>query len=201
MRGVRGPRPWDQDWSTFLHNHAHQIWAVDFVQTYDIWFRPVFAFFAINLGSREVVHVGVTRAPTRRWTANQLRQLTAHRASPTFLLRDNDDKYGDEFDRIAEGAGVEVVRTAVQAPLMSSVCERFLGSVRRECLDHMLVLSARHLESRLAEYCIYFNRSRPHQGIGQRIPIPALVQTCGGAGRVVAVPVLGGLHHCYQLAA
>jgi putative transposase len=201
MRSVRGPRAWGQEWSTFLHNHADQIWAVDFVQTYDIWFRPVFAFFAINLGSREVVHVGVTRAPTSRWTANQLRQLTAHRASPTFLLRDNDDKYGDQFDRIAEGAGIEVVRTAVQAPLMNSVCERFLGSVRRECLDQMLVLTTRHLESVLTEYCTYFNRSRPHQGLGQRVPIPALVRTCGGAGRVVASAVLARLHHDYQLAA
>ena len=201
MRCVRGPRPWGQDWSTFLRNHAHGIWAVDFVQTYDICFRPVFAFFAITLGSREVVHVGVTRAPTSRWTANQLRQLTAHRASPRLIIRDNDDKYGAEFDRVAEGAGIEVIRTAVQSPLMNSECERFIGSVRRECLDHVLVLSTRHLQSVLAEYCAYFNRSRAHQGLGQWVPVPAPAQTRSDTGRIVSIPVLGGLHHEYRAAA
>jgi putative transposase len=202
MRAARGPRPWGQDWATFLRNHAEQIWACDFVQTYDVWFRPIFALFIVNLGSREVVHVGVTRAPTSRWTANRLRQLTAHRASVRFVIRDNDDKYGGEFDRVAEGANIEVIHTAVKAPLMNSVCERFVGSVRREGLDHVLVLSTRHLQSVLDEFCFhYFNRSRAHQGLGQRVPVPAPVQTCSDAGRVVARPVPGGLHHDYQVAA
>ena len=199
---MRGPRPWGQDWSTFLRNHARHVWACDFVQTYDVWFRPVFAFFAINLGSREVVHVGVTRAPTSRWTAQQLRQLTAYGSGSRFILRDNDNKYGDEFDRVAEGAGIEVIRTAVQAPLMNSVCERFLGSVRRECLDHVLVLSTRHFQSVLDEYCFhYFNRSRAHQGLEQRVPVPGPRRVCGDVSRIVSIPVLGGLHHEYRAAA
>jgi transposase InsO family protein len=120
---------------------------------------------------------------------------------PRFILRDNDDKFGPDFDRVATGAGVRVLRTAPKAPLMNSFCERFLGSVRRECLDHIVVLGARHLERVLREYCFsYFNRARPHQGIGQRVPFGSATSASGGR-EIVAVPVLSGLHHDYQRAA
>jgi transposase InsO family protein len=201
MRTVRGPRPWGQSWSTFLRNHMHQTWSCDFLQIYDIWFQPLFAFFIIDLGSRKVVHVGVTRNPTTTWVAQQLRNATPFGEGPRFLIRDNDDKFGVDFDRAAKGAGVRVLRTAVRAPRMNAFCERFLGSARRECLDHVVVLGERHLERVLEEYCFqYFNRARPHQGIGQLVPIGAATSATGGA-EVVAVPVLNGLHHDYRRAA
>ncbi len=172
MRGARPPSPRrGQSWAAFLRNHT--VWACDFLQTYDLWFRPVFVFFIIDVNARRVVHVVVTRAPTRQWTAQQLRNATPFGQGPRFLIRDRDDKFGPGFDRVANGAGTRVVRTAVQAPLMNSVCERFLGSVRRECLDHLVILPERHLHHVLAEYALsYFNAARPHQGIGQRIPVP-----------------------------
>jgi putative transposase len=106
------------------------------------------------------------------------------------------------FDRVAKSVGIRVVRTAVQAPLMNSVCERFLGSVRRECPDHLVILSERHLHHVLAEYALrYFNAARPHQGIGQRIPVPRERVPVRSAGPVTAIPVLGGLHHDYRAAA
>ena len=106
------------------------------------------------------------------------------------------------FDRVAQGAGTRVVHTAVQAPLMNSVCERFLGSVRRECLDHMIILSEMHLQRVLADYALnYFNTARPHQGIGQRIPVPGERVLARSVGSVTALPVLGGLHHDYRAAA
>ncbi len=106
------------------------------------------------------------------------------------------------FDRVAKGAGARVLRTAVQAPLMNAVCERFLGSVRRECLDHMIILSEEHLRHVLAEYALgYFNTARPHQGIGQRTTVPSEHVRASFAGSVIAVPVLGGLHHAYRAAA
>jgi hypothetical protein len=129
MRRLRGPRPWGQSWSTFLKNHLHQTWACDFLQLYDIWFQPIFAFFIIELGSRKVVHVAVTRNPSSTWVAQQLRNATPFGDGPRFLIRDNDDKFGPDFDRVAKGAGVRVLRTAPKAPLMNSFCERFLGSV------------------------------------------------------------------------
>ena len=94
-------------------------------------FRPIFAFFVIDINSKRVVHVGVTRSPTAEWTAQQLRNITPFGEGPQFIIRDNDNKFGARFDRVAKGAGMKVLRTAVQAPPMNSICERFLGSVRR----------------------------------------------------------------------
>jgi putative transposase len=160
MHRLRGPRPWGQSWSTFLKNHLHQTWACDFLQLNDLWFRPIFPFFVIELGSRKVVHVAVTRNPTRTWVAQQLRNATPFGEGPPFILRDNDDKFGPDFDRAAKGAGVRVLRTARKAPLMNSFCERFLGSVRRECLDHVVVLGARHLERVLRRILFFVFQSR-----------------------------------------
>jgi hypothetical protein len=143
----------------------HEIWACDFLQLYDAWFHPIFAFFIIEIGSRKAVHVGVTRNPTTTWVAQQLRNATSFGEGARFLIRDNDDKFGVDFDRAAAGTGIHVLRTAVGAPRMNAFCERLLGSVRRECLDHVVVLGEGHLESVLGEYCFgYFNEARPHRG-------------------------------------
>ena len=117
------------------------------------------------------------------------------------MIRDNDNKFGAEFDRIAKGAGMKVLRTAIQAPLMNSICERFLGSVRRECLDHVIILGEKYLDCVLIEYCAFFNTSRPHQGIGQQIPAPVVAKKFTGGATVKSIPVLAGLHHDYQVAA
>jgi putative transposase len=195
------PRTSGQTWATFLKNHAHEIWACDFLQVYDLLFRPMFAFFIVELGSRRVVHVGVTRAPSDAWVAQQLREATPFGIGPKYLIRDNDDKFGAQFKRVA--AGIKLLKTPVHAPKANSICERFLGSVRRECLDHFLILSERHLQRIVTDYVSYFNQMRPHQGIRQQIPdfmdqaVP--VESLGQP--VASVPVLGGLHHAYSWAA
>jgi transposase InsO family protein len=204
MRLARGPRPWGQSWATFLKNHASQIWACDVLQTYDLFFRPIFAFFIVELGSREVVHVAVTRAPTSRWTAQQLRKATPFGIGPRFIIRDNDDKYWPEFDRAAKTSGIRVLPTPVRAPLANFVCERFVGSVRRDCLDHLFILGERHLLGALRAYVSHFNAGRPHQGLGQRVPCPhATVQhrQAPSTATIVARAVLGWLHHEYLWAA
>ena len=194
------PRPPGQSWRAFLRNHT--VWACDFLQTYDVWFRPVFAFFIVDINTKQVVRVGVTRHPTAQWTAQQLREATPFGAGPDFLIRDNDGKFGADFDRAARGAGIRVLRTAIRAPLMNSVCERFLGSVRRECLDHMMTLGERHLEQVLEEYCLrYFNAARPHQGLDQHVPTPEIRTGCTKGSAIRSVSVLGGLHHDYRTAA
>jgi putative transposase len=148
-----------QTWATFLRNHASQIWACDFLQTYDLFFRTVFVFVIIELGSRRVVHFGVTRNPTDQWTAQQLREATPFGKGPRFLIRDNDNKYGDSFAQVADGTGIEVLKTPYRAPKANATCERFLGSLRRECLDHVLILSERHLHRVLREHKQYFNNA------------------------------------------
>ena len=138
---------------------------------HDIRFRSIFAFFIVDINTKRVVHVRVTQHPTAQWTAQQIRDATPFGVPPAFIIRDNDGTFGADFDRVVEGAGTHVLRTAVRAPLMNSVCERFLGSVRRERLDHIIVLGERHLSQVLNEYCVrYFNTARPHQGIEQRVP-------------------------------
>ena len=202
LRQARPPRRSGQGWAMFLRNHAHEIWACDFLPVADLLFRPVYAFFVISLGTRRVVHVGVTRHPTDGWVAQQLREATPFDERPRFLIRDNDAKYGPCFDRLAVASGLRVRRTPIRAPRANATCERFLGSVRRECLDHLLVLGERHLRRTLKEYATYFNLARPHQGLGQRVPqSPPTPRPDDGGGLVVAIPVLGGLHHDYRRAA
>src|SRR5690606_7714257 len=147
------------------------------------------------------VHIAVTRQPSERWTAQQLRNTTTFCAGPAFIIRDNDNKFGIELDRVAEGAGSRVLKTAIHAPLMNATCERFLGSVRRECLDHLIILGETHLRSVLREYVAHFNAGRPHQGIAQRVPSPGPDDVCGSIATIVPTPVLGGLHHDYRRAA
>src|SRR5918911_342500 len=116
MQQAPRSRPPGQSWATFLRNHTHAIWACDFLQVTDLLFRPLFAFFIVELGSRRVVHVGVTRHPTDQWVAQQLREATPYDEGPRFLLRDNDAKYGARFAQVAEASGITVVRTPVRAP-------------------------------------------------------------------------------------
>ncbi len=161
---------------------------------------PIFAFFIIDLGHRKVVHVAVTRSPSEQWVAQQLRNATVDGVRPRFLLRDRDGKFGTAFDQVGEGTGIRVLKTAVRAPNINAACERFLGSVRRECLDHVIALGERHLLRLLQEYGMYFNKFRPHQGLGQGVPEGAA--TMGPAtGEIGRDSILGGLHHAYRRAA
>ena len=203
MWQVHPSDPHGQTWATFLRNHAHDIWACDFLQVTDIFFRPLFAFFLTELGSRRILHVGVTRSPTDAWVGQQLREATPFGAAPRYLVRDNDAKYGSHFHAIAVGSGVEVLRTPIRAPRANAVCERLLGSVRREWLDHLVLVSEAHLRRVLSAYVRYFNRSRPHQGINQRVPESEDVtaSAINTSGLIVTLPVLGGLHHEYRRAA
>jgi putative transposase len=198
MKCVRESLSPKQTWATFLRNHASQIWACDFLQTYDVFFCTVFVFVIIELGSRRVVHFGVTRNPTDQWTAQQLREATPFGEKPRFLIRDNDSKFGPSFERVAKTTGIEVLKTPYRAPKANAICERFLGSLRRECLDHFLILSERHLHRLVKEYMVYFNHARPHQGIEQHIPCqPERPEDPPASGKIASRPVLSGLHHDY----
>ncbi len=201
LRDTAGPRPRGQAWATFLRNHAGEIWACDFLPVTDLLFRPLCAFFIIEQATRRVVHVATTRQPTDAWVAQQLREATPFGQRPRYLIRDNDRKFGATFARVAAASGIEILRTPYRAPRANGVCERFLGSIRRECLDHLLVLGERHLARMLREYIAYFNRARPHQGLGQALPEPSADESGPRSGPIHAVPVLGGLHHTYHRAA
>jgi putative transposase len=200
MRHVHAPRPGGQKWATFLHNYAAQIWACDFLQVTDLFFRPLFAFFIIELKTRRVIHVGVTRSPSDPWVAQQLRESTPYGQAPKYLICDNDWKFGSCFARVATTSAIEILKTPYHAPRANAICERFLRSVRQECLDHLFIFHEKQLQRMLNAYVAYFNRTRPHQGIQQEIPeqhgSPGSSEHTGG--KVMAVPILAGLHHDYQ---
>jgi len=200
MRNVRTPQPRGQRWATFLHHHAAQIWACDFLQVTDLFFRPLFAFFIIELKSRKVIHVGVTRSPTDPWVAQHLREATPYGQAPKYLMCDNDSKFGPCFARVATTSNIEILKTPFHAPRANAICERFPRSVRQECLDHLLVLYEKQLQRMLNQDVAYFNLARPHQGIWQQLPEPnrSSLSSHQAGDKVIAVPIVGGLHHDYQ---
>jgi transposase InsO family protein len=198
MKAPRARGPCGQRWSTFLKNHAHEFWACDFLQCYDVFFRPIFAFAFIELATRKIVHIATTRFPCWGWVTQQLRNATPFGLAPRFLLRDRDGKYGPAFDALARATGIRVIKTAIRAPNMNAVCERFLGSLRRECLDHVIVVNDRHFDRVVREYAGFYNGARPHQALRQQTPVPA---DRPSGGKIVKFPVLGGLHHDYRRAA
>jgi putative transposase len=187
----------DQTWATFLKNHAGDIWACDFTVVFDLLFRPLYIFVIIELQTRRVVHTAVTASPTDSWTAQQLREATPWGEAPKYLIHDRDNKYGQQFSAVAASSGIKELKTPFRAPKANAHCERFIGSLKRECLDHMLILHRQQLHRLVIEFIDYYNHSRPHQGIGQRIPARFDQNYHPQSGRVVSTLVLGGLHHSY----
>jgi hypothetical protein len=157
----------------------------------------LFIFIIIEVGPRRVVHFAVTDAPTDGWVAQQLREAAPFNTHPHFLIRDNDRKYSTEFTRAARD--IEVLRTPIRAPKAHAVWERFFGSVRRECLDHVLMLNVRPLHRILQEDVTYFDFARPHQGLDGQCLVPIDSSPIGN--KITAFPVLNGLHHDYQRSA
>lgn len=202
MRGIhdRGPSP---GWRKFLVSHARETWACDFFCVQTIFFQTIHVFFIVHHASREVVHVQTTRHPTSEWTGRQIVEACGwDREPPRFLIHDRDSRYGTIFYRRIHSLGIASIRTPFRSPQANAIAERWVRSVRAECLDHLLILNERHLRRVLAEYVAYFNHWRPHRSIGQRAPCAGeSTEPFRKGSKVVAEPVLGGLHHVYQLAA
>jgi putative transposase len=128
-------------------------------------------FFIIEHSSRRIVQVGVTRSPTDAWVAQRLREATPFGEGPRFLICDNDDMYGQESAHVAAGPGIRLLHTPIAAPKANAICERLLGNIRRECLDHVIILCEQHLRQLATKYVTFYNHARPHQGLNQRTPV------------------------------
>jgi putative transposase len=195
------PRPPSQTWRTFLRNHGPAIWAADLFTVPTITFRTLFVLFFITHDRRELVHFRVTPHPTAAWIWRQLIEATAWHRQPKYLVRDRDALYGRDFASKAGAVGIDTLLTPFRSPRANAVAERVIRSLRQECLDHVLVLSERHLEVVLTEYVRFYNADRPHRSLGLTTPLPTARGPCAPSGPVVARPVLGGLHHVYSRAA
>ena len=197
---IRQPKPPSQTWRTFLENHGGQIAAVDFFTVPTVTFRVLYVFLVLRHDRRRIVHFNVTPNPTARWTAQQIVEAFPYDQAPRFLLRDRDGIYGKDFrDRVAH-MGIEEVLIAPRSPWQNPYAERVIGSIRRECLDHVIVLDEDHLHRVLAEYFEYYHQARAHLSLDRNSPIPRPVDMPED-GKVVARAYLGGLHHCYTRAA
>jgi transposase InsO family protein len=191
----RGPaRPPSQSWRTFLHNHRPAIWAVDLLTVQTLTFTTLYVLVIVSHARRELVHLNVTASPTAAWIWRQLIAATPWGRTPRFLVHDRDAVYGRDFARRARGLGVETLLTPVRAPQANAVAERLVGTLRRECLDHLVVVNERHLSSILAEFVRFYNQERPHRTLRLETPEPGVRSTTGS---IRASPVLGGLHHVY----
>jgi putative transposase len=190
-----------QTWATFLKNQANAIWACDFTVAHDWLFRMWYIFVVLELKTRRIVYMGVTQFPTDEWTAQQLREATPWGQRPKYLIRDRDKKYATRFSAVVASSDIQELKTPYRSPRANGICERFIGSLRRECLDHVLIQDGKQLQRVVQEYTAYYNQERPHQGISQRIPddhdLPRSKPT---SGRVKSRAILGGLHHSYSRA-
>lgn len=194
---ARQPKSPSPTWRSFLKNHAGQIVAIDFFTVPTVAFHILYVFIVLSHDRRKIIHFNATANPTAQWTAHQVRQAFPEESAPRFLIRDNDGIYGQAFRRQLEVMGIEDVRTAYRSPWQNAYAERVIGSIRRDCLDHMIILTENHLRKVLAEYVDYYNTVRPHLSLERNAPIPRTADP-PEHGKVVATPILGGLHHHYH---
>ena len=194
---VRVRKPPSPTWRAFLNNHMNELVSVDFLVVPTVRFKILFVFLIQSLDRRRILHLAVTDHPTSAWTAQQVVEAFPWDKAPKYLLRDRDRTYGDWFRRRVNNMGIEEVLTAPHSPWQNPYSERLNGSIRRECLDHVIVFSERHLRRVLAGYIEYYNSSRTHLSLDKDSPNSRPVQT-PQQGDVVAVPQVGGLHHRYE---
>ena len=189
-----------QRWSTFLRNHASVTAACDFFVVPTLTFKLLYGFVVLSHDRRRILHVAVTAHPTAEWTAQQLREaLPADGTEPRFLLRDNDRIYGEAFSEAVRTLGLEQLLTGYKSPWQNALVERGIGTIRRECLDHILPLGERHLLRTLQEYVEYYNSSRTHSSLDGDAPVSRFTEPAP-AFELVGEPVLGGLHTRYHRA-
>jgi len=200
------PRRSQRSWSDFVREHANAILATDFFVVETVWLTRLYVLFFIEVGSRRVHLGGISAHPTGEWVVQQARNLAwklhDDELRVSFLLRDRDSKFTRAFDQVLVNEGVEVVRLPFRSPRANAYAERWVGTVRRELLDHLLIFGRRHLAAVLEEFLAHYHQARPHQGLEQRVPAPSRTPERHPAGdQIERHDRLGGLLHEYSWAA
>lgn len=192
--------PPSPSWRSFLQNHMGEMVAVDFFTVPTALFQVLYVWVVMAHDRRRVIHFNVTTHPTSAWVAQQLREAFPFDASPRYPLRDRDGSYGEAFRHCLTSMGIQEVLIAPQSPWQNPFVERLIGTIRRDCLDHVIVLSQAHLKRILARYLDYYHLARCHRSLAGNSPVPRAIEP-PERGRVVAIPQVGGLHHRYARAA
>lgn len=202
MRRPSGGLP-SPGWRQFLTQHCDEIWACDLFTVQTVWFQTLYVFFVIHHGTRELAHARVTAQPNSAWLAQQMVEACGlSRTPPRYLIHDHDGCFGASFNRRVASLDIRPIRTPVKAPKANAIAERWVRIIRKECLDHRLILGHHHLQRTVDDFVGYYNRWRPHRSLGQSTPCPQIGDVSKKPGRrLISKPVLSGLHHVYQWAA
>jgi putative transposase len=194
---VRRRKPPSQTWRTFLENHLQSLISVNFFTVPTIRFQVLYVFLVLAHDRRRVVHFAVTAHPTAEWTAHQLREAFPWDTAPRYLLRDRDPIFGQAFVEQVKAMGIKQVLSVPRSPWQRAYMERVIGSIRRECLDHLIVFNERSLKRHLQAYSDYYHGTRTHLALQKDCPEPREVQR-PDAGPIVSIPEVGGLPHRYE---
>jgi transposase InsO family protein len=194
---VRHRKPPSQTWRTFLDNHLRSLVSVDFFTVPTVRFQVLYVFLVLAHDRRRILHFGVTAHPTAEWTAQQLREAFPWDSAPRYLLRDRDQIFGKDFVDQVKALGIKQVLSAPRSPWQRAYVERLIGSIRRECLDHVIVFGEGSLHRTLRAYCAYYHRWRTHLALGKDAPQSRRIQP-PAEGVVVELREVGGLHHHYE---
>jgi putative transposase len=194
---VRHRRPPSQTWRTFLKNHMKSTVSIDFFTVPTLRFEILYVFLVLAHDRRRILHFGVTAHPTAEWTAQQLREAFPWDSAPKYLLRDRDRIFGAEFTKQVEDLGIQEILSAPRSPWQRAYIERVIGSIRRECLDHVIVYNEASLYRQMKSFVEYYHETRTHLSLQKDPPMSRSVQP-PGSGRVIALPQVGGLHHRYE---
>jgi putative transposase len=193
----RSHRPSSPTWKAFLHNHVKDLVSCDFFTVPTVTCKVLFVFVILAHERRRIVHVNVMEHPTAPWTAQQMVEAFPWDETPRYLLRDRDTIYGEQFQQRIGNMGIEEVKSSPHSPWQNPYCERLIGSIRRDMLDHVMVLNEGHLKRLLTGYMAYYHRFRTHLSLAMDSPEPRPVEP-PEAGDVVAIPEIGGIHHHYE---
>ena len=194
---VRTRKPPSQTWRTFLENHAKQLVSIDFFTVPTIRFQVLYVFLVLAHDRRRILHFNVTAHPTAEWVGQQLREAFPFNQLPRYLLRDRDAIFGNDFREQVQDMGICEVPSAPRSPWQRAYIERVIGSIRRECLDHVIVFHESSLRRTLHSYFEYYHRSRTHLSLAKDSPEPRPIQP-PEMGSIVAIPQVAGLHHRYE---
>ncbi len=194
---IKHKKPPSQTWRSFLKNHVKQIAAVDFFTVPTVRFQILYCFIVLRHHRRRIVHFNITMHPTARWTAQQITEAFPYDTVPKYLIRDRDGIFGTFFEQRVENMGIREVLIAPKSPWQNPYCERVIGSIRRECLDHFIILSENHLCHILKDYMDYYNNCRTHLSLDRNSPSLRDIEP-PSKGKVISIPQVGGLHHVYK---